>query len=146
MNTLARAATAQLFPDSHAYLALRDRWSQLMNSDRKQTLTAAHHLLYLALRGKDWRQAFRPPTDPRRLANGAFYNWALFRALGILHSPAHEAELLAPFEGQVSPPMLQTLRQLVGRPDLFAYAPNGFAPDRFPFDAYIPAREVSPHA
>jgi hypothetical protein len=117
-----------------------------MNSDRKHTLTAAHHLLYLALLGKDWRKAFTPPTNARKLANGAFYDWALLRALGTLHSQAHEVELLAPFEGLVTPTMLQTLRRLVGKPNLFAYTPTGFAPDHFPFDAYTVTLEAMPHA
>ena len=145
MNTLPRALTARLFPNPQAYLALRYRWSQLMNSDLKQSLTAGHHLLYLALQGKDWRKAFTPPTNTCKLANGAFYNWGLWHAFGRLHSPAYEAELLAPFEGLVTVSMLQTLRRLVGKPNLFAYARLGFTPGHFPFEAYAATLEAVSH-
>lgn len=146
MNTLPRAITAQLFPNPQAYLALRYHWSQLVNSDRKHTLTAGHHLLYLALQGKDWRRAFTPPTNPRQLANGAFYNWGLWRALRTLSDPAYETELLTPFEGLVTLPMLQTIRRLVGKPNLFAFAQAGISPGHFPFEAYPMTLEAIAHA
>ena len=53
-----------------------------MNSDRKRDLAAEHHLLYLALLGKDWRAGFTPITNQRKLDNGAFHGWsAISRAL-----------------------------------------------------------------
>ena len=42
MNTLSRALTARIFPNSETYQALRNHWSDLINSERKHELTAAH--------------------------------------------------------------------------------------------------------
>lgn len=137
MNTLSRAETAQFFPDSAAYLALRQHWSRLMNSDRRHDLTAAHHLLYLALLGKDWRRGFTPITNPRKLANGAFCGWALFSALREVHY-ATAAWLLAPFAGLVTEAMLEQVRRLLPLPSPYAYHPGAFAPGAFPFPAYNP--------
>src|SRR5205085_345139 len=118
------------------YAALRRHWSGLVNSERKHTLTAAHHLLYLALRGKDWRRAFAPISNPRKLANGALYDWGLVHALDGLHSQVAEEALLAPFAGLVTPAMLQQVRAWVPRLWVWHYPPESYAPGVFPFDAY----------
>ncbi len=136
MNTLPRPVTAKLFTTPDSYFALRKHWSALVNSDRKHELSAAHHTLYLALLGKDWRKAFTPITNTRKLENGAFYEWGLFRALGKLHSKWHEEKLLSPFDGLVTAQMLQFIRSLLPAPTPSAYGPTTFANRDFPFDAY----------
>ena len=136
MNTLPRAVTAHLFASTESYAALRRHWSVLMRSDRRHELTAAHHLLYLALIGKDWRRSFTPIANRRKLDNGAFPSWPLFRALWSLHSEADETWLLAPFEGLVTPAMLLAIRRLVARRSAYAYEPGDFVAGSFPFEAY----------
>jgi hypothetical protein len=135
MNTLPRAITAQVLADSNTYYSIRQQWSELMQSPRKHELKAVHHLLYLALLGKDWRKGFTCVSNGRKLDNGAFYGWALFKALAALHMPSHEAEILAPFDGIVPPIMLQRLRELVPYENSFKHRPEQFAAG-FPFDAY----------
>lgn len=138
MNTLSRAATAQFFPSPNSYNALRKHWSSLIHSERKHTLSAAHHLLYMALLGKDWRKGFTCASNPRKLANGAFVGWRLFWALNTLQSKYSEADLLAPFDGLVTPEMLRALRAFLPR-SIWGYGlrPEQFADGVFPFDAYI---------
>ena len=136
MNTLSRAHTAQLFPHSETYLALRIHWSRLVNSEHKHNLSAAHLLLYLALLGKDWRKAFTPVTNTRKLANGAFYNWKLFHALATLHLPAYQDDLLAPFNGLVTPEMLGQIRRLIPARVAHVFKPVQFLGGAFPFEAY----------
>ena len=136
MNTLSRAVTAQIFTDPETYNALRQQWRVLLNSDRRHELSAAHHLLYLTLLGKDWRKGFTPLTNQRKLANGAFYQWGLFRAMALFHSEQHEAWLLAPFDGLVTPEMLRAIRKLVPKVSPYTYPLAEFAPERLPFEAY----------
>jgi len=136
MHTLSRAITAQFFANPSAYAALRAHWRVLMTSDRRHTLAAEHHLLYLALIGKDWRTGFTPITNPRKLANGAFVSWSPFRALGALHSPWHEPALLAPFDERVTSAMLAQLRPSIPRPNAYRYQATDFQPGAWPFDAY----------
>lgn len=136
MNTLSRAITARFFPQPDSYNAFRKHWSDLINSARRHELSAAHHLLYLALTGKDWRKAFTPPTNRRKLENGAFWGWVMFRALQSIQRKSAEEQLLAPFDGQVTPQMLGELRNLLPRANAYAYQPADFAPGSFPFEAY----------
>jgi hypothetical protein len=137
MNTLPRAITARFFPNPDSYNALRVQWSSLMNSEHKHRLTAAHHLFYLALLGRDWRKAFTPPTNPRKLANGALSGWAMFRSLQSLHSRFCEEELLAPFDRIITPAMLNELRSLLAPAVYpFGFRPGQFSGTLFPFDAY----------
>jgi len=132
MNTLPRAVTAHVLGDTEAYTALRARWSALVQSERRHELTAAHHLLYLALVGKDWRRAFTPPSNRRKLENGAFEGWVLFRALGRIRGLVDQPQLLAPFEGIVTPQALRRLRELLPMP-----SPYGSDPEHWPaFAAY----------
>jgi hypothetical protein len=136
MNTLPRAITAQIFANTESYAALRRHWSVLMCSDRRHELSAAHHLLYLALIGKDWRKSFTPISNRRKLDNGAFAGWELFRALMLLRSEVYELWLLAPFAGLVTPEMLQAIRSLVARQSSYACRPEDFGAGAFPFEAY----------
>ncbi|MBN1429110.1 MAG: hypothetical protein JXB07_12110 [Anaerolineae bacterium] len=137
MNTLPRAITAQILVDSSVYHNLRKHWSGLMRSTRRHDLSAAHHLLYLALLGKDWRRGFTCPTNRRKLENGAYYGWKLFRALAMLQAPLREAELLAPFDGLVTPAMMEGIRKRVPTCNPYNYPADQFTGRNFPFDAYI---------
>jgi hypothetical protein len=136
MNTLPRASTAQIFADLNTYQRLRRHWSDLMRSPRKHELTAAHHLLYLSLLGKDWRKGFTCVTNRRKLDNGAFNGWALFRALTTLHMSSRAAELLEPFDGIVTQAMLEHIRRLVPCLNVYHFRPEQFLGGGFPFEAY----------
>ena len=137
MQTLPRAVTAQLFPDPAAYAGLRAHWRALITSDRRQSLAAAHHLLYLALCGKDWRVGFTPITNTRKLANGGYYAWALWGALSTIHSVQHEPALLAPFDGLVTPAQLAQLRTRLPLPSAYRVRSADFTAQSWPFAAYL---------
>ena len=145
MNTLSRAETAQTLIHPDTYLLLRNHWSRLMNSERKHDLSAAQHLLYLALMGKDWRKSFTPPSNRRKLDNGAFEGWMMFRVLRLLHSRFVEDQLLAPFDGLVTPAMLDNLRKLIPKANPYSYRIEQFAAGAFPFEAYITLEASSSH-
>ena len=113
MNTLSRHLTASIVADAAAYAALRRQWSAVVNSQQRATLTPAHYLLYLALLGRDWRAAFTPITNRRRLDNGAIWAWGLFRALRGVRNSYREADLLAPFGDLVTPEQLARVRALL---------------------------------
>jgi hypothetical protein len=136
MNTLSRAITARFFPNQDSYNALRKQWSVLMNSKSKSGLSAAHHLLYLALVGKDWRRAFTPPTNQLKLDNGGFFGWMMFRALQTLHNSFVETELLAPFEGLITLQMLQDIRSILPLIHAYQFQPQQFSNSAFPFEAF----------
>lgn len=144
MNTLSRAVTARFFPNSDSYNALRKHWSDLINSERRHELTAVHHLLYLVMIGKDWRKAFTPPTNQRKLDNGAFLGWRMFQALATIQFKFKEEEILAPFEGLITSQMLGDLRSLLPTSNPYTYKVSDFANGTFPFDAY--AETESTHA
>ncbi len=136
MNTLSRTITSRFFTDSQGYLALRKQWSALINSNRKHELTATHHLLYLAACGKDWRKAFTLASNRRKLENGAYAGWALWRALGQIHWSRDTTELLAPFAGTITPEMFQQIRALLPKFNAYAYQLDQFVDRQWPFDAY----------
>jgi hypothetical protein len=137
MNTLPRAIVAQVLDDPQTYTSLRQHWRGLMNSDRRHELTAVHHLLYLTLCGKDWRKAFTPVSNQRKLENGAFAGWEMFRALALLHSPHYEPLLLAPFDDVITPDVLNKLRALLPKVSADQFQPADFANGVYPFSAYL---------
>ena len=135
MNTLSRAQTGSL-PGAASFAALRAHWRTLMQSPRRHTLTATHHLIYQALLGRDWRRGFTPPTNARKLANGGFTDWGLFHALNRLHHNRLEPEALAPFDGLITADTLAALRSLIPYRRPWLLRPEHFADGAFPFDAY----------
>ena len=152
MNTLPRAITAQVLADPTVYRSLRAHWGALVRSPYRHNLTAVHHLLYLALIGKDWRRSFTPISRETKLKNGNFAGWGLFRALSSLHASSEEW-LLAPFDGLITPAALQMIRQMILYRQAPQFQPEQFTPGSFPFDAYalpaaqpIDARDGETHA
>lgn len=133
MNTLPRKYVSCFFASRDDFLSFRRQWSRLVNSDHKHQLTAAHHLLYLILTGRDWRKAFTFPSQSNKLNNG--YTPELYSALDVLGSRYRQQFLLSPFDGLVTPDMLEKVRQLLAHvlPNRPAGEPGGH-PD---CDAYI---------
>lgn len=145
MNTLSRALTARIFTSQEHYQALQTHWHGLVNSSERRKLNSAHHLLYVALLGRDWRKGFTLPTNPTRLANGAFDSWGLFRAWGFLHREVNDLDLLEPFGDLVTLPMLRQIRVLLPWKLLSGFTYTEFAQGSFPFDAYtVPADWLQP--
>ena len=113
MKTLNKTMTARFFRGAEDYDRLIALWSGWMRDrETRRQLTAAHHLLYLILRGRDWRAAFTPVTNARKLDNGGVYNWGARRAIHALHYGNAE-ELLAPFRDALAPSALVMARELV---------------------------------
>ena len=137
MQTLSRALTAQFFTDPDHYTALRRHWSALMRSNRRHKLSPAHHLLYLALCGRDWRKAFTPIRSQIKLSNGAFHSWGLFRALHALHLPHLNDWLLEPFDGIVTPAMLDIVRPLLPQLSPYRLDPDDIAATGLQCDASL---------
>ena len=139
MNTLSREITSRFFANAEAYQHLRTQWRALMNSPRKHELKAEHHLLYLALLGKDWCKGFSPITNPRKLVNGALYDWQIRRALGTIHHVAQygsdASPLLQPFDGCVTLEMVATLQPLLPACP-YQLDPKDYSAG-YPFDAYL---------
>ena len=100
VNTLPREITRRFFAEEDGFQRLQAHWRALVNSPARHELTAAHFLLYQALRGKDWRRAFGPVSNARKLANG--YVWGRDVALRVLPSSWRRDRLLAPFAGLVT--------------------------------------------
>jgi hypothetical protein len=130
MKTLSKEITATFFSSTEGYAQLMTRWSRTMQ-DRaaRKRLTAAHHLLYLILRGKNWQKAFAPVTNPTKLEHGGFYNWKARSAVMALHCDGNRKELLAPFADLIRAEALCAIRQRV--PNL-AWDENPL--DREPYD------------
>lgn len=136
MNTLSPTFTGRFYKDKDGYGLLCVHWSKIMNADDKYKLDAAHHLLYLALRGKDWRKGFTPPSNQRKIDNGAFEGWILFSSLARIHSPVWENWLLEPFAGHVTLATLEHLRRFLPKVHAYAFKREQFSGHNFPFYAY----------
>lgn len=113
MNTLNKTITTRFFRNAEDYNRLIALWSCWMrDAEMRSRLTAAHHLLYLILRGRNWHQAFAPVTNARKLENGGVYNWGARKAVHALHYADADA-LLAPFRDVLHPDALVMIRELV---------------------------------
>lgn len=85
MKTLNRTITSQFYIDpDNGFNEIKNRWKQLLNDGVE--LTSAAHLLYAILRGKDYRRAFTPVKNEKKLANGQLPNTAVYTARVYLHT------------------------------------------------------------
>lgn len=136
MNTLSKEVTATFFKTADQYQRLRARWSELMNdSETCKTLRAEHHLLYLALLGKDWRRGFCYTRNPRKLENGYLPTFGAMIALSNVKSLYNSPRLLAPFAGVIDEDILKSVRARLPK--------SGWYTDLLAEDAYVEVPAVT---
>ena len=116
MNTLSKELTAQILGGQAAWLKLRKKWAEILSSDRRNDLTAAHHLLANAALGRDWRKGFTSISEETRKGKNKLKSWispdqALFDALWDLRSANLDPhKILDPFEGAISVKAFEALK------------------------------------
>lgn len=120
MNTLPEITTPEIttsafFDDAADIARLHTHWSGLIQSEARYALRPEHFLLYQALRGKDWRKAFAPITNTKKLENGGFWAWGRLRALAAVHSSFNQEALLQPFGAIVTAEALARVRARLPR-------------------------------
>ena len=76
---------------------------------------------------------------------GAYAGWIVWRAFDQLHWSRAAAELLALFEGTITPEMLQQIKAWLPGPNADAYRPEQFVNRQYPFDAYTVQVESLTH-
>jgi hypothetical protein len=127
--------------------------------------TGTHHLIYLAVQGKDWRKAFAPLTNPTKVSAGGYYTWGMRLALNEIrdfcldhgqvkyiqrtqpywYRQFHQEEqqrakeLLAPFGGVITSEMLRELsRMLPAMPAYPGCCQTEFRPEHYEAFTYPP--------
>jgi hypothetical protein len=107
MNTLSKGFTLGMFfgEDTEGYTKLRAQWSKMVNSDTKDELTMAHHILYLILIGKNWKKAVTLPTNKNKIANN--YKPHIVDVKERWNGTFTKSKILSSFEGVVTPEMYE---------------------------------------
>lgn len=122
MYTLNKDITRTFFQTTEGYEALEARWSQLLEQDKQlanKQLSSTHHLLYAALRGKNWHKSYTPITNAVKIANGQDANGALKNDLFCLKSSlaAYRTYVASLFGDLVSREGFETLLTVMGNQD-----------------------------
>jgi len=106
--TLGKQITVTFFEQPDGFDKLEAHWRRAWQDEEwRNSLTAAHFLIYMAIRGKDWIKIFTPVLNEVKLANGMRPLEAVDRALAQIARP--RADLLTPFGGCVTPEGLRRL-------------------------------------
>ena len=110
MNTLSKEFTLGMFfeEDPENYAKLRKQWSELVNSDAKNSLTMAHHILYLILIGRNWKKAVTLPTNKNKIDNHYKPHIEMVREWGL--GTYQMNRILSAFEGTVTKEMYEKAR------------------------------------
>ena len=107
MKTLSRNYTKNIFTDKEAFAALESHWSVLMNDkEQRKQLNAAHHMIYNAIRGKNWQKGFVKAKNPDKVTRFADL---LCSFLWYIHHDKHTDWLLKPFNNLLTASDLKVL-------------------------------------
>jgi hypothetical protein len=120
MNTLGKEITQGFFEDENGYQKFIARWSEMMNDKNVcKDINAEEHLLYLALRGKDWRKGLTAATNKNKVENGyngsQYGDWGgninriVYGARGI----RNDYHFLCFFKGIINEEGLRKVRQYI---------------------------------
>lgn len=66
-----------LFNSKEEFLAMRDVWKKVTNSEDRTELELIHFCLYAILRNKDWRKCLSPNSKDETIAD---IEWKLFKS------------------------------------------------------------------
>lgn len=151
MITLSKELTSVFFNTPADYAALKvayreyakvrraekalDRKAEYHN-DRLDRISAAQNLVYLVLMGKDWRRAYRVPTNANKVANNAAVYWGLHKANGAIYTH-NKAAIMAPFKEFVTPGAFEAVDYVLN------VKPGSFNPDGTYAEGYEPYRDVT---
>jgi len=112
INTLGRDITSTFFASPTGYDDLEKMWSERMAA--KTPTDSSLFLLYAILRGKDYRKAFSPVTNPIKLANGQGPHDSLARSMHYIICHRHfGAHLKTAFGHLLSPDALEKIGEMV---------------------------------
>lgn len=124
MKTLGKSITSQFFNDPETgFHQAKALWKSALDS--KTDLTAADHLAYAILRGKDYRKGFGPITNKNKLANGA--TWAFRAALIRVGRPLKSGV----FKDIVTPDAYEIIKGLMGK------MPGAYSDNPFDLPEYV---------
>lgn len=141
--------TTDFFESKEHYLAFRKAWSNAMNSDEKHNLEAYHHVLYAALRQRNYLAGFSPIVRESKLLahwdhspyrNGALVLDRIMKLrdqtkaflegsetgwrVEYINQMVNEA--LKPFDGAVTPEMLLEVGNYIADTNPELYESNGW--------------------
>jgi len=105
MNTLGTAITSQFYVNPETgYADITAAWKQALAD--KTPMNAGSYMLYAILRGKDWRKGISPITNHNKIANGGYYNSAMYNIGYPTRIPEYFAE-------HVKPEALAIIKQMI---------------------------------
>lgn len=105
-----RAAWKQYIADGkHKRATYIDAWGG--RCKEPSSLTAAHHLVYNALRKRDLHKSFAPLTNPNKVGNDPYRAFDHARGAISWAAKYRPDRLLAPFGGTVTEAMLKELSE-----------------------------------
>lgn len=107
MNTLSKEITLSILGPG-GYEKLTQHWSQKIKEGHH--FTSFDHLLYAALRGKDWRKGYSVPNAKKLESR---YRGPHLHDLAVVHSSWRETWMLTLFDGILTLESLGRLRQLL---------------------------------
>ena len=97
MKTLNPSITSTFYADPETGFAnLKRVW---MEAGLHKDSDPAVHILYMVLRGRDYRKGLTAPTNPNKIANGGLENWAAKRAIRSLRRSAVVTQIAARLGG-----------------------------------------------
>lgn len=105
MKTLGKNTTRNFYINEDGYDRIRAIWSGI--KDKGHHPTAAEHLLYMAVIGRDFRKAFTPITNFVKITNGLA---PLFGAKKALETVQHWLQCIAKDGAWWNTPFLQAIR------------------------------------
>jgi len=107
-----------IFKHKEHYLAFRAAWAKSVN-DKDVKITAAHHMVYNILRGKDFDTGFSPVIRTTKLQNGFYINQGVYQA----SREVNWESLLKVFDGTATSEMVHAAKMPECKPMWSNYGP-----------------------
>lgn len=125
MANLSNDIWHSYFDSKDHYVALRAKWSQLVNSEDKHQLSVEYHLLYAILRGRDWRKCFSFPVEHKgdyKSRNPFYPGGTIHNAFRNLSFPYCRRRIIQLCDNLINDKMIDKALSYVKRPE-FVHPP-----------------------
>lgn len=109
MKTLGKKVTKSFFRTKNGWTNLKKAWVKELKAGSSFTFDPGVHLLYNALRGKDYRKGFTPTTNRKKIINGQYRDSGMMKAVASARLESTKEAVLLIFGKHITREGLESL-------------------------------------
>lgn len=135
MKTLGKKITKDFFITENSWKDIQKDWARELQAKNSMLENPGVHLLYNALRGKDYRKGFTATSNRKKIVNGQYRDLGLMRAIRSARLESTKEAMMFMFGDNISREGLENLISMLP-PEEELFPGMGKKTDQYRYDLF----------